>query len=206
MEQDAPQDVYAEEHVARALSLAATILEASPRGLTKAEIWERIELYPREVSTAEEKEAREKVFDRDKKYLSQNGIRLIRSEGSSEHEHRYAIDPEDYGLPELELTPGELMLLRQLQQVWRGTRARASILQAVGALTGYAPAQDRAESGSATAVRRISATTATSTTWRPSPASAGVPRSPSATRPGAASARRPGAWSSSAGACAGPGT
>ncbi len=80
MEQDAPQDVYAEEHVARALSLAATILEASPRGLTKAEIWERIELYPREVSTAEEKEAREKVFDRDKKYLSQNGIRLIRSE------------------------------------------------------------------------------------------------------------------------------
>lgn len=157
MEQDAPQDVYAEEHVARALSLAATILEASPRGLTKAEIWERIELYPREVSTAEEKEAREKVFDRDKKYLSQNGIRLIRSEGSSEHEHRYAIDPEDYGLPELELTPGELMLLRQLQQVWRGTRARASILQAVGALTGYAPAQDRAESGSATAVRRIPA-------------------------------------------------
>ncbi len=138
MEDHAPQDAYAEEHVARALSLAATILEASPRGLTKAEIWERIEFYPREVSSPEEKEAREKIFDRDKNYLSRTGIRLIPGEGSSEHEHRYAIDPEDYGLPKLELTPGELMLLRQLQQVWRGTRAQASILQAVGALTGYA--------------------------------------------------------------------
>ena len=131
------QDAYAEEHVARALSLAATVLEASPRGLTKAEIWERIEFYPAGVSTPEEREAREKVFDRDKKYLSQNGIRLIQGEGSSEHEYRYAIDPEDYGLPELELTAAELMLLRQLQRLWRGRRGRATMLQAIGALTGY---------------------------------------------------------------------
>lgn len=138
MEQEAPQDAYAEEHVARAFSLAATILEASPRGLTKGEIWERIEFYPRNVATAEEKEAREKIFDRDKKYLSQNGIRLIQGERtSSEHDYRYAIDPEDYGLSELELTAEELMLLRQLHRVWRGTRAQASILQAVGVLTGY---------------------------------------------------------------------
>lgn len=136
--EEAPQDAYAEEHVARAFSLAATILEASPRGLTKGEIWERIEFYPRDVATAEEKEAREKIFDRDKKYLSQNGIRLIQGErSSSEHDYRYAIDPEDYGLPELELTAGELLLLRQLLRVWRGTRAQASILQAVGVLTGY---------------------------------------------------------------------
>ena len=131
------QDAYAEEHVARALSLAATVLEASPRGLTKAEIWERIEFYPARVSTPEEREAREKVFDRDKKYLSQNGIRLIQGEGSSEHEYRYAIDPEDYGLPELELTAAELMLLRQLQRLWKGRRGRATMLQAIGALTGY---------------------------------------------------------------------
>ena len=135
--EEASQDAYAEEHVARALSLAATILEASPRGLTKTEIWERIEFYPARVSTPEEREAREKVFDRDKKYLSQNGIRLIQGEGSSEYEYRYAIDPEDYGLPQLELTAAELMLLRQLQRLWRGRRGRATMLQAIGALTGY---------------------------------------------------------------------
>lgn len=144
---EASQDAYAEEHVARALSLAATVLEASPRGLTKAEIWERIEFYPARVSTLEEREAREKVFDRDKKYLSQNGIRLVPGEGSSEHEYRYAIDPEDYGLPELELTAAELMLLRQLQRLWRGRRGRATMRQAIGALTGYQ--QDLADAGDA---------------------------------------------------------
>ena len=140
---DDVQDVTADAGVSRALSLAATLLDAAPWGVTKAEIRDRVELY-RVEADAETSMAFEQLFNRDKRYLRSNGIEIIehgdpqavpRGEGQGgRHDHRYLIDPLSHGLPPIELTPPEVFVLQHAELLWSGTRAQAAIRQAAGAL------------------------------------------------------------------------
>lgn len=134
---EAAQDVSADLGVSRALSLAATLLDAAPSGLTKAEIRSRVDLY--DSSAGSSVDAFEQMFSRDKRYLRRNGIEIDErlphdASRRGDHDHRYLIDPESYGLPGIELTAEEAAVLRRVTLLWSGSRAQQSIREVVGAL------------------------------------------------------------------------
>lgn len=129
------QDVFADYAVSRAFSLAATILDAGPYGLTKQQIRQRVEHYRSE--SEQSRTAWERLFSRDKAILRDCGVRLREPEASvpgSADDYRYSIDPADYGIPELELDAAELIVLQQAQRAWAGLRAQSSVQQAAWAL------------------------------------------------------------------------
>ena len=129
------QDVYADYAVSRAFSLAATILDAGPYGLTKQQIRQRVEHYRSEGEQS--RAAWERLFSRDKAILRDCGVRLQEpsppAPGTAE-DYRYVIDPADYGIPELRLDAAELIVLQQAQHAWSGLRAQSSVQQAAWAL------------------------------------------------------------------------
>ncbi|GAA1169761.1 WYL domain-containing protein [Nesterenkonia xinjiangensis] len=135
------QDVTADSGVSRALSLAATLIDAAPSGLTKAEVRERVEHY-RTAGDGASAEAFEQQFSRDKRHLRRIGIEITEQGGGAEdregrggdHEFRYLIDPQAHGLPLLELDAEEVVALRHTELLWSGTRAQQAIRQASGAL------------------------------------------------------------------------
>lgn len=151
------QDAFADTGVSRALSLAATLIDAAPVGLSKAEIRERVEHYRPEGETS--REAFEQQFNRDKRTLRRLGIDITslgsedegRDGHGGDHDFRYVIDPEAHGLPPLRIPADEVIALRHAELLWSGTRAQAAIRQAAGALTALQasePAGDRAAAAS----------------------------------------------------------
>lgn len=130
------QDVFADYGVARAFSLAASILDAGAGGLTKAEIRERVEHY-RSQSEEQSEDAWERLFSRDKDHLRSSGI-AIEEPAADREDYRYRIDPADYGLPPLSLSETETLVLSRATQLWSGSRTRSWLDQASWALAGPA--------------------------------------------------------------------
>jgi len=131
------QDVFADYGVARAFSLAASILDAGQGGLTKSEIRDRVEHY-RSLGADQSEDAWERLFSRDKDHLRSSGIAI--AEPATQHEdYRYRIDPADYGLPPVQLSETETLVLARATQLWSGSRTRSWLEQASWALAGPAP-------------------------------------------------------------------
>ena len=135
----------------RCLTLHQTVLEHSPHGLTKEEIYQRVDGYAGRYREARflnpdardrELSALERRFSSDKQYLRATGIPLEESEDLT-GEHRYRIRTEDYGLPDLELTEQERLALHQAQLLFSTSSIRGlqHALWAVGG-TGEAAASD----------------------------------------------------------------
>ncbi|WP_066297782.1 helix-turn-helix transcriptional regulator [Arthrobacter luteolus] len=108
----------AEKRTERLLNLVIALL-SSRRGFTKHELFEEIELY----SEAATPEAREKLFDRDKAFLREQGIPvesysddlLYEQDNSAQ---RYRIRSEEYRLPEVAFTAAESAVLALAAQMW----------------------------------------------------------------------------------------
>lgn len=113
MAQHSQREATADLNVARALSVAQTLIDAGPAGLTKAQLRERVEQY--RYSAGQSDAAFDKQFERDKAALRESGIPLPEHDGVSEDTYRYTIRETDYGLPELHLTPGERIALHRAQ-------------------------------------------------------------------------------------------
>ena len=108
----------AEKRTERLLNLVIALL-STRRGFTKQELFEEIELYS-EAATAE---AREKLFDRDKKFLREQGIPVESYSEDPLYEQdnslqRYRIRSEEYRLPEVSFTPAESAVLALAAQMW----------------------------------------------------------------------------------------
>ena len=125
----------------RLLNLVIALL-STRRGFTKHELFEEIELY-REAPTAE---AREKLFDRDKAFLREQGIPVesYSDEPLFESDNtvsRYRIRPDAYRLPGVRFTAGESAVLALAARMWDqaslGSAAARALrkLQARGVLT-----------------------------------------------------------------------
>ncbi|TLP73190.1 helix-turn-helix transcriptional regulator [Nesterenkonia sphaerica] len=119
--EDAPQTATAEDGVVRALSLANALLNR-PGGLTREQIFDKIELYrerrdERDRLTGAQRQradaALEKLFTHDKDHLRHCGIDLI--EPTADEDYRYRISRSQYGLPDLDLTAAERSALYQAQ-------------------------------------------------------------------------------------------
>ncbi|MEB7503440.1 helix-turn-helix transcriptional regulator [Arthrobacter koreensis] len=108
----------AEKRTERLLNLVIALL-SSRRGFTKQELFEEIELY----SEAATPEAREKLFDRDKAFLREQGIPVESYSDDPLYEQdnslqRYRIRSEEYRLPEVSFTPAESAVLALAAQMW----------------------------------------------------------------------------------------
>ncbi|RJN31333.1 WYL domain-containing protein [Nesterenkonia natronophila] len=117
----APQTAAAEDGVVRALSLANALLNR-PGGLTREQIFDKIELYrarrderDRLVGSQRQRadDALEKLFGHDKEHLRSCGIKLL--EPTAEDDYRYRISRTQYGLPDLSLTSQERSALYRAQ-------------------------------------------------------------------------------------------
>ncbi|MBD7994144.1 WYL domain-containing protein [Arthrobacter sp. Sa2CUA1] len=108
----------AEKRTERLLNLVIALL-SSRRGFTKHELFEEIELY----SEAATPEAREKLFDRDKAFLREQGIPVESYSDDALYEQdnsaqRYRIRSEEYRLPEVSFTAAESAVLSLAAQMW----------------------------------------------------------------------------------------
>lgn len=130
----------AEDSVVRALSMANALL-THPGGLTREQIFEKVELYrgrrdERDRLTGDRRKradaALEKLFGHDKAHLRSCGIDV--NEPSAEDEYRYRIDKNQYGLPDLELTATEQLALQHAQLLVDGSSA-AGLLHALWAIS-----------------------------------------------------------------------
>lgn len=139
----AQQTVQADPMLVRCLTLHQTVLEHSRHGLTKEEIYQRVDGYAGRYREAQflEAESRERElsalerrFSSDKQYLRATGIPLEESEDVT-GEHRYRIRTEDYGLPDLELTEQERLVLHQAQLLFSTTSVRG-LQHALWAISG----------------------------------------------------------------------
>ncbi len=94
-------------------------LMSSRRGFSKQELFDEIELYRGVASD----QAREKLFDRDKAALREQGIPVETIPGDSLFENesasqRYRINVVEYSLPELNFSAPELAVLSLAAQMW----------------------------------------------------------------------------------------
>ncbi|WP_312179377.1 WYL domain-containing protein [Arthrobacter sp.] len=108
----------AEKRTERLLNLVIALL-SSRRGFTKHELFDEIELY----SEAATPEAREKLFDRDKAFLREQGIPVESYSDDALYEQdnsvqRYRIRSEEYRLPEVAFTSAESAVLALAAQMW----------------------------------------------------------------------------------------
>jgi len=107
-----------EKRTERLLTLVIMLL-SSRRGFTKEELFEEIDLYREATSVA----AREKLFDRDKAALRQQGIPLEAFSEDTLFDHdntgqRYRISAEDYRLGGVSFQPEEYAVLNLAAGVW----------------------------------------------------------------------------------------
>lgn len=114
------------------MNLTATLLDTR-RPLTLDELSERVEpRYP------EEKNSRRRQFERDKETLRELGVPIrVESVDGFGSEQAYRIHPDDYYLPELSLTEGELAALHVAVTAVRleGDAGREGLAK-LGGLTG----------------------------------------------------------------------
>ncbi|WP_147107255.1 helix-turn-helix transcriptional regulator [Nesterenkonia populi] len=122
MSQRAAQEQQADDGVVRALSVAKTVLDAGPSGITRAQLRERVESYRELKASGQDDDSFERMFGRDKEYLRASGVPL--TETSDGGDYRYGIDPEEYGLPDLRLTPSERLALRRAQVMFAHSNVR----------------------------------------------------------------------------------
>ena len=102
----------------RLLTLVILLL-SSRRGFTKEQLFDEIDLYREATSAA----AREKLFDRDKAALREQGIPLEAFSEDSLFDHdntvqRYRINAEDYRLGGVTFRPEEYAVLNLAAGVW----------------------------------------------------------------------------------------
>ncbi|MDM7989303.1 WYL domain-containing protein [Arthrobacter sp. zg-Y877] len=101
----------------RLLNLVIALL-STRRGFTKHELFEEIELYG-EAATAD---AREKLFDRDKAFLREQGIPVESYSEETLFEdnttQRYRIRQDAYRLPGVRFTPEESAVLTLAARMW----------------------------------------------------------------------------------------
>jgi len=104
-------------------------LLATPRFLTKAEIFSKVEGYQ---GTSE---ANDRMFERDKDDLRELGIPLMtgRSDPSADIEDGYRIDAKAYSLPAITFTAQEASVVALAAQLWReatfSNSARSALLK-----------------------------------------------------------------------------
>jgi len=121
----------AEKRTERLLNLVIALL-SSRRGFTKHELFEEIELYSEAAST----EAREKLFDRDKAFLREQGIPVESYSDDALFEgdntvQRYRIRSEEYRLPEVTFTNAESAVLALAAQMWEQAALGSAAARAV---------------------------------------------------------------------------
>ena len=126
----------------RLLTLVMLLL-STRRGLTKEELFEEIELYAEASSPA----AREKLFDRDKAMLREQGIPLEAFSNDPFFDQdntvqRYRIDAVKYRLEGIEFTPEESTVLSLAARLWDNALLDSS---AARALLKLAPGGEDAE-------------------------------------------------------------
>ncbi|WP_461168666.1 helix-turn-helix transcriptional regulator [Arthrobacter sp. Z1-15] len=102
----------------RLLTLVIVLLSTG-RGFTKQELFEEIELYGEAPSTA----AREKLFDRDKAFLREQGIPVESYSEETLYDQdnsvrRYRIRADAYRLPGVRFTPEESAVLALAASMW----------------------------------------------------------------------------------------
>ena len=143
MVQEGDQTVQADPMLVRCLTLHQTVLEHSPYGLTKEQIYQQVDGYAgryREAQFLDEEaghrelSALERRFSSDKQYLRWAGIPLEESEDLT-GDHRYRIRTEEYGLPDLQLTEQERLVLHRARMLFSGSSVRG-LQHALWALSG----------------------------------------------------------------------
>lgn len=102
----------------RLLNLVIALL-STRRGFTKHELFDEIELYGEAPSTA----AREKLFDRDKAFLREQGIPVESYSEETLYDQdntvrRYRIRADQYRLPGVRFTPEESAVLALAASMW----------------------------------------------------------------------------------------
>ena len=102
----------------RLLNLVIALL-STRRGFTKHELFDEIELYSEAPSTA----AREKLFDRDKAFLREQGIPVESYSEETLYDQdnsvrRYRIRADQYRLPGVRFTPEESAVLALAAGMW----------------------------------------------------------------------------------------
>ncbi|GAA1803982.1 helix-turn-helix transcriptional regulator [Nesterenkonia flava] len=135
------QDVTADYGVARAFSLAATLLEAGSAGLTKAQLRQRVAPYRDLIAQGQSESAWERTFSRDKAYLRGCGLVIPEPETTGHVDYRYRLDPATYGLQSLSLTPVEMLALQQARHMLSASRHAGALDHALWALSTRALAQ-----------------------------------------------------------------
>ena len=92
------------------------VLMSSERGFTKQELFEEVDAY-RLASTPQ---AREKLFDRDKAFLREEGIPVesLEEPGAEAETVRYRISSSAYRLPEVRFTAAESAALSLAARLW----------------------------------------------------------------------------------------
>lgn len=126
----------------RLLNLVIALLSTT-RGYTKEELFENIELY-REAPTLQ---AREKLFDRDKAVLREQGIPVesfsddVLYENDLAHQ-RYRINKEDYRLPPVRFTAGESAVLSLASRMWEQASLGSAAARALRKLQARGAADD----------------------------------------------------------------
>ncbi|MFC0581010.1 helix-turn-helix transcriptional regulator [Micrococcoides hystricis] len=116
----------------RLISLVVLLVETR-KGLTKAQIFEKIETY----RDANSPDAREKMFDRDKAVLRSVGIPLQLQENEAFGggvESRYVIDQASFTLEELSFTQEEAAALAAVRDFWGGGDFSDAAKRALGRL------------------------------------------------------------------------
>lgn len=150
VQQEGEQTVQADPMLVRCLTLHQSVLEHSPHGLTKEQIYQQVDGYAGRYREAQflDHEARERElsalerrFSSDKQYLRSAGIPLEESEDLT-GEHRYRIRTEEYGLADLQLTEQERLALHRARMLFSSSNVRG-LQHALWALSG--PSDDDAD-------------------------------------------------------------
>ena len=143
VQQEGEQTVQADPMLVRCLTLHQSVLEHSPHGLTKEQIYQQVDGYAGRYREAQflDHEARERElsalerrFSSDKQYLRSAGIPLEESEDLT-GEHRYRIRTEEYGLADLQLTEQERLALHRARMLFSSSNVRG-LQHALWALSG----------------------------------------------------------------------
>ena len=128
----------------RLLTLVILLL-SSGRGFTKHELFEEIELYGEAPSTA----AREKLFDRDKAFLREQGIPVESYSEETLYDQdnsvrRYRIRAAAYRLPGVRFTPEESAVLALAANMWEQASLGSAAARALRKLQARGVAADDA--------------------------------------------------------------
>ena len=131
----------------RLLNLVLALL-STRRGFTKHELFEEIALYGEAPSSA----AREKLFDRDKAFLREQGIPVESYSEETLHDQdnsvrRYRIRADQYRLPGVRFTPEESAVLTLAASMWEQASLGSAAARALRKLHARGVVADDAAAG-----------------------------------------------------------